>query len=265
VLVHVELLDLDGQRAPGLGIALVDPLGDVPAPEADVLPHVEAAPARHFEGMQLGEEALDERSPPSPVHRAGAEVHVGMAGGIGRRRRRATAAVVVAVKVVDDEPAEGVLGPVEDPAEDPIEAVVTGQGPLDDIRGEWRAPDVEVPAMLGPEVDGAGPGTVEIDLEARSVRHQMGREPRRPLGRAGVLLPEPVGFRKRHEGRQVTAQAVPGVNGHRHDVAVGLLAPPERDGIRGPHRNVCTRPRRCVSVRAERRPSADGSQPVPSR
>src|SRR5207302_8162304 len=129
VLVHEELLDLDGQAAGLAGEPGVNPAGQVPSPEPDVLPHVEGT-ATHLDGAEVGGEAVDEAAPPLPVERPGAHVDVGIAGRVGRRGVDATPVVVVAVQVEDDERAAAVAGPGQDSEQFGVEPVVEPQRPL---------------------------------------------------------------------------------------------------------------------------------------
>src|SRR5581483_3810703 len=102
VLVHEDLLHLHGQAAALPGEGGVDPAGQVPAPEADVLPHVERA-AADLDGAEIGGEALGQPAEAVPVEGPGAEVELGVGGRVGRRGAGPAPAVVVAVEIEDDE------------------------------------------------------------------------------------------------------------------------------------------------------------------
>ena len=235
MLVSEELLDLDGQGAGRFRIPVVHRLGEVPASEADVLPHVETASPGNLDGTEVLDEPVDQRTPPGSVHRACADVHVGMAGRVGGCGAGPAPPVVVAVEVVDDEAPEGGPGPVEDPAQHGVEGIPAGQRPVDHLGGQRPAPQIEAPGVVGPPVHRPLAGPVEVDLEPGAVGHEPGREPHRPLRRPHILFPEPNRLRNQGLGRHLVPQGVSGVHRHRHHVAVGLLAGPERERLRHVH------------------------------
>ena len=123
--------------------------------------------------------------------------------------------MVVGVNVQQHKPATARNAFIQEFSHGCIEGIVFGKRAGDLHDRERGAPQIETPRVFRRAVDGAGAGSVRVDLEARTVHHDSSRGALGPLSSERILLAKPLGIGERAECKHPGPQLMPGVQRRR--------------------------------------------------
>ncbi len=165
---------------------LVDPTTELTSAEANVLPHIQSVTA-DLSGREGFEEPIDDVAPTRSVERSGTDIDLRVRRVRRRRLTGAVAPVVVRMQVEHDE-RTAVREGVQPSTKLKVELVIEMPGTFDLLGGRRLAPQFEVPRVFGRSVHGVIPRAVEIDFEARAVRHDRRPADRRQVVGEGILF-----------------------------------------------------------------------------
>jgi len=130
---------------------------------------------------------------------------------------RTVAAVVVGVHVQHHERAGG-RKRIQPGSEVGVQILMDRARDLRHLLRQGRVmPDLQIPTVLGPAIDGLVGGPIHVDLEAGPVDLEPGRDVLDDQIRERILLPEPVRLGEGHERHELRAQVVTRMDGRRDD------------------------------------------------